>query len=220
LIAACGTDGPKPETDAGPEDSGRDVTVSDMSTSDDVATAADASTGEDASTEDTGPDEDMASADSGADMPPDAGTDLGEDTGGDMQTAGDGDTCGVAIDATVGGTFTGDTSTADDDYSASAFDTGCPSGSVSGGDIVYRIEPTVETTYDLTVTPDDANFDPFLYIRTDCALDECVDGSVLNGEGDPESLTDVTVPANTAYYVIVDGELGSSGAYTFEVMVQ
>ncbi len=222
FATACGTDVPaEPDRDATPgsveTDAGRDSGSSapDTSSNDDAGIAdfsvvPDLSEGPpdlgqtDASAVDMPDSVDMAGADVA-----DAGS-LTED-----MPATSGETCDAAVDATSGGTFAGDTTDVDDDYSTSASDDGCPSGQASGGDLVYSLAPAVETTYSIRVEPD-GNFDPFLYVKADCAAAECVDGTVLNGPGTMESLT-VTVPEGATYYVVVDGELLSEGAYTLTV---
>ena len=126
-----------------------------------------------------------------------------------------GDTCAAALDATTGGTFPGTTDTATDDYGPSG--TGCPAGgSASGRDVAYRLSPSVTTNYTVTVTPMSSSFDPMLYVQQTCGGTGCVTGTVLNGAGQPESLT-FTVQGGATVYLVVDGELVSKGPFTLVV---
>jgi hypothetical protein len=77
------------------------------------------------------------------------------------------------------------------------------------------VRPTVDTTYQVRVTPSDDSFDPMLYAMHTCGGD-CVAGTVFNGAGEPEEI-EFSADAGEVVYVIVDGELGTAGAYTFEV---
>src|SRR5690606_37751788 len=139
-----------------------------------------------------------------------AGTDAGPETDAGPGTDGGlplGDTCEDAIDLTEGGTVTGSTTDATDDYEThfTVFD--CPAGLGSGGDRPYLLAPAVDRTYTAVVTPlgeEPIEFDPFLYVRVDCAAEACVDGSVTHGAGEAEYLTfDVT--GSTPVFLIVDG---------------
>lgn len=153
---------------------------------------------------------------------PDMGmADMGAEDMGTLDMGGmsvkDGDTCESAIDVTPGGTWADqDTSVWTDDYNSPIGATNCPSGRVTGKDLVYSVNPTVETSYTVTVTPTSRSFDPMIYVRADCAQDACVTGTVLNGPGTPESVT-FTVGAGATNFIIVDGEVVSSGSYTLEV---
>jgi len=165
---------------------GMDMGVEDMSMPEDMNGGDDMAGGDDVGV-------DMAEVDMAPDM--------GEPTG---------DTCDMAIDVTAGVMLTGESTTGlSDDYDSPVTATNCPSGAVTGPDIVYSVSPTAETTYEVTVTPA-GNYDPMIYVREDCAQDACIDGTVFNGAGQAETLT-FTVPANTTYYIIVDGEFISTG---------
>lgn len=131
-----------------------------------------------------------------------------------------GDTCAMAPDVTAGGSFTGTTDGAGiaDDYGPSA-GSGCPSGgNASGRDVAYRLSPSVTTNYSVTVTPSNSTFDPMLYVQETCGAAACVTGTVLNGPGQPESLS-FTVQAGATVFLIVDGELVTKGPFSLTVQV-
>jgi hypothetical protein len=156
-------------------------------------------------------------ADMGADVAMDAGEeDMGVDAMPDLGPGPDGDLCATAIPIVAGQTIDNQTTVgATDDYEARARDEGCPNNAASGRDRVYIFNTPVAGNFRVTVVPE-ASFDPALYVRLDCADLVCVNGTILNGEGVQESVTfDAT--ADTDYYLIVDGELGDSGAYSITV---
>jgi hypothetical protein len=156
--------------------------------------------------------------DVGEDTSGDAASDASSDAGADTPLQVVGDTCATAIDVTSGGIFATETTTdATDDYDASLGDGECPNGQFSGKDKVYALSPTVPTSYEVSVDPV-GNFDPFIYTRDDCSQAACLDGTVFNGPGGPESLT-VDVAAGETVFVIVDGELGSEGDYSLGVLL-
>ena len=160
-----------------------------------------------------------AATDTGTDAAMDAATDAATDASTDAGgvTHG-GDTCGVAFDVTAGATLVGEsTFDAVDNYSP-PIGMGCPSGgAASGRDRVYVVAPSTSTTYRVTVTPA-ADFDPMLYLFTVCDFSSgCIDGTVLNGVGVPESLT-FTATAGSIY-IVVDGELASRGSYDLSVEI-
>ncbi|MDX2015698.1 MAG: hypothetical protein SFW67_36225 [Myxococcaceae bacterium] len=153
----------------------------------------------------------------------------GAAAGGDPSTDGGvialagGDTCGLAPDVTAGGRFSGTTNGFVDDYSITG--TGCPAGGLaSGRDVAYRITSPAARTYTVRVTPVPATlsdggtnrFDPMLIVQRTCGPGACVAGTVLNGPGDPESLT-FSIAANETMYVIVDGENVTRGEFELEV---
>lgn len=168
-----------------------------------------------------------------ASMPPDAAStqpDAAPDAavGADAADAGpdadaasmglQGDVCAEAIDVTAGGAFFGNTNDATDDYDAELGGENCPSGAASGPDMVYALSPTEDREFHIEVAPA-GQFDPFLYVKADCAADACIAGTVLNGPGEDENL-DVLVPGGSTYYIIVDGELGDAGGFTLAVAPQ
>ncbi|MDD5011733.1 MAG: lamin tail domain-containing protein, partial [Phycisphaerae bacterium] len=128
------------------------------------------------------------------------------------------DTCAGAVNATAGGTFTGSTIGAADDYN----DPDCISLAYSGPDLVYKLSPSSDSVYDIEVTPN-GDFDPALYLLTNCSSSACYDddeGTVLNGPGEPESLTDVDIPGGTTVFIIVDGEMLDEGSFSLTVTKQ
>ncbi|MFP4599980.1 MAG: hypothetical protein ACLFVJ_17110 [Persicimonas sp.] len=227
MLSGCATDDPVDESTRDSGGSDADTTTTDAVTTDatDTADAADDASPDTAG--DVGPDveedvgedaTDDVEEDVGEDATDDAATDTGADTGADGSREVPGDTCETAIDVTSGGSFDTETTTdATDDYSASASDENCPSGQFSGKDKVYAVSPTTTTTYEVSVVPVD-DFDPFIYTRDDCSQPACIDGTVLNGPGDPESLT-FDVQGGETVFVIVDGELGSEGDYSLSVQL-
>jgi hypothetical protein len=151
-----------------------------------------------------------------------AGGSSGPTDGGVVALAG-GDTCDVAPDITAGGRFAGTTNGFADDYSVSG--AGCPAGgAASGRDVAYRITPPTQRQYTVRVTPVPATlpdgganrFDPMLLVQRACGSGACVAGTVLNGPGDPESVT-FSIGAGETMYVIVDGENVSRGEFELEV---
>jgi hypothetical protein len=192
----------------------------------------DAGLGEDAGALDAGGPADAGAEDAGGEPDAGEGSDAGSpaDAGGeDASTPTDagpgtdagaaaGDTCATAVDLTDGGTMTGSTSGATDDYGPSAGG-GCPvGGAASGPDRAYVLSPAVSRDYVVTVTPT-GSFDPMLYATTDCTFSAgrgCLAGTVLNGAGEAEQIS-FTVDGGATAYVIVDGELLSSGDYEIEV---
>jgi hypothetical protein len=139
---------------------------------------------------------------------------------GDAGEAAPGDTCDVAVDVTAGGVFESQTTTGfNDDYSSDPTADNCPSGTASGPDVVYSVSPSSQTTYRFTVEPGGSTFDPFIYLRADCAQQACLAGTVLNGPGASESV-EYTARAGETVFVIVDGELFSDGDFKLTVDVR
>jgi hypothetical protein len=152
----------------------------------------------------------------------DAGTeDTGtEDTGGTDAGSGiEGDTCETATDVTAGGVWEDQTTTGfTDDYSAAPGDANCPNNRLSGADRAYFVAPLETTEYRVVVTPRGQSFDPAIYVRANCAEAACVTGTVLNGAGAQESVR-FTANAGQTLFIIVDGEMFSSGDYTLTVEI-
>lgn len=131
-----------------------------------------------------------------------------------------GDTCAMATDVTAGGTFANQTTVgAADDYGP-PLGGGCPSGgAASGNDVVYSVAPSTTTTYEVTVVPDGAGFDPMLYAVSACDFSNgCIAGTVLNGAGQQEQIT-FSAPGGQTTYIVVDGEVVSSGGFTLTVAI-
>ena len=159
--------------------------------------------------------------------PGDAGTmDAGPGDAGTMDagtpTLNGGDTCAMAPDVTAGGTYLGTTVGAQDYYGLGLqTNAGCPSGgAASGSDVTYLLNPLSTTQYSVTVTPLNQQYDPLLYVQASaCGAGGCLGGTTLNGVGQPESVT-FTVPGGTSAYIIVDGELGTSGSFEISIVAQ
>lgn len=127
------------------------------------------------------------------------------------------DTCAMAADVTQGVSLMGLTTVgAADDYDSQG--TKCPVGRITGNDVAFFVMPAQDTTYKITVTPM-GRYNPMIYIKTDCAANACLDGTVLNGPGVAESLTTM-IGAGVKAYIIVDGDFRSgdaNGAFNLEV---
>lgn len=166
-----------------------------------------------------------ASGDQGEDVAPDltdASTDALLDEEADQPPepqAQGGDTCDQALDVSAGGVW-GAQSTlrAQDDYDSLPFDDGCPAGRGTGRDLTYVLRAPISTaSYNITVEPVEPNFDPMIYLRTDCDQSVCLDGTVLNGPGQPERITGLRLERSDVVFVIVDGEALSNGSFTLTV---
>lgn len=238
----CGSKDPgaTPTPDVGVDATGQTDTSGDedardnQGTSDTSPPAPDTSTG-DAGVEDTGSDED-ATADGGSE---DAGSEdaSSEDaSGNDAGDAGDagegdveqdtgpaeltGDTCETAVDVTAGGVWEDQTTIGyTDNYETAPSHSGCPSNRNSGLDRTYFVAPQVTTEYRVRVDPTTATYDPAIYIKSDCAQNACINGSILNGPGTFESVTFIIQGGQTAF-IIVDGEgFQNAGDYTLTVEI-
>jgi len=213
ISIGCGSDDTRPQVDLGQDQNPpTDMPVPDLDTSD-METPDPDMPAEDMPAEDM-PAEDMPAEDMPAeDMPPE---DMPEDAEPDLPPVDS--TCLNAMDVTAGGVFENQTTVgAGENYDALPNGMNCPNGRFSGPDRVYVVEPAVQTNYTVRVVPV-GNFDPFIYVRTDCSATACVAGTVLNGAGEPESLTFNAV-GGVKSFVIVDGELGSEGAYQLTVTI-
>ena len=224
---ACGTDDPSTHgvdgggrdgavAEAGPRDAGQadasssDAAAIDGSAPDGGGHGGGGGGGADAATSDAGS-RDAAARDGGGLN--DGGTG-GGDGGGTDAGGADGDTCATAIALIAGSSLPGSTSGATDDYEPSG--SGCPTGGrTSGADRAYALSPATTTTYRVQVTPT-GSFDPMLYAVNTCGASGCLEGTILNGPGEPETIT-FTVAGGATAYVIVDGEFFSEGDYTIEV---
>lgn len=159
------------------------------------------------------PADDMAKADM-ADAPADM-----PDLAPDMPSlvVGAADTCAMASDVTQGVSLMGLTTVGTaDDYDADGDK--CPVGKITGNDVAFFVMPAQDTTYKITVTPM-GRYNPMIYIKTDCAADACLDGTVLNGPGVAESLT-TPIDAGVKAYIIIDGDFrsgDSNGVFNLEV---
>ncbi|MBI3651915.1 MAG: choice-of-anchor D domain-containing protein [Acidobacteria bacterium] len=95
---------------------------------------------------------------------------------------------------------------------------GCANG--AGLDVVYAFTPAVTGVYALGVTPlNNSNFDPSLYIVTDCSnpTGSCVAGVNANSVGKGEVLT-TNLNAGTQYFIVVDSPIfGGAGPFHFSL---
>ncbi len=174
----------------------------------------------DTGTPDTGsPDTDTGTPDTGT-PDPDTGTpDTGApDTDEEPDTSLPplaGDTCEDAIDVTEGGFWEGE-STLD---MTNAYDPSmdaehnCVGTNFSDKDRVYVVSPDEDTTYKVRVEPISSNFDPMIYVRTDCDADACIAGTQLI------SLT-FDAPGGQDSFIIVDGFIGTSGDFDLKVTIE
>lgn len=193
--------------DATSPDAGRDD-----ATTPDAAAADDADVALDAASED-------AAVDAG--IAPDAGSpDAGSPDAGSLENGGD--TCELARDVTAGGTFLGQSTRAPATDTYGPMGAGCPSGgAASGRDVAYLVRPTLATSYRVRVVPSAATptYDPMLYAVRTCGGAGCVAGTVLNGPGAAEEIT-FAVVADETVYIVVDGELASSGDFDLTVTLE
>lgn len=124
------------------------------------------------------------------------------------------DQCTVALDATAGGTFTGDISNYVNDYDQNNAATSCTNFSSAGPEGVWSVNAVAGQV--LTATMDPTGFDASLYISTDCAMidNTCVEGS---DSGTVESVQ-YTIPADGVYYIIADSYLAApTGTFTLTI---
>jgi hypothetical protein len=134
----------------------------------------------------------------------------------DMGPAPDGALCADAIPMVVPQLIAQQTTVgAGDSSEVSATQRGCPQGRASGPERFYRVQASAAGALNVRVTPE-GRFDPLLYVLDACGALTCLAGTALNGPGVFEQVT-LNVTAGQVFYVVVDGELGSSGGYSLEV---
>jgi hypothetical protein len=118
--------------------------------------------------------------------------------------------------ATVTGNTSGTTTNV-----ATLSSSGCTGYSSPGPDLFYAVSMPASSTFTVTLTPD-SDFDPMLYLFTDCAAPEatCVAGSDIFGSSAVETL--IVIPATDTLLLIgVDSFLASEvGAFTLTVEQQ
>lgn len=155
--------------------------------------------------------------DAGQDADAGEQADVGEEPDGGFDPTV-GDTCEDAIDVTEGGVWTGE-STIDmtDQYDPSMND--CSGTNFSDNDRVYVVAPQEDRDYEIRVEPVTSDFDAMIYVRHDCSAEECVAATRLNGAGEPETLT-FEATGGIDNYIIVDGEIGSTGNFDLMVTVE
>jgi hypothetical protein len=122
------------------------------------------------------------------------------------------DLCAGAIDVGAGGTFTGSTQAAHNDYDPGSG--GCTGFSETGPDVAYRVSLQAG---DRLVASLDAPWDSALYVLTDCGspASSCAAGS---DSGNPEHVDFTAMSAGT-YFLIVDGYGTAAGAFLLDVRV-
>ncbi|RAL22399.1 hypothetical protein DL240_11155 [Lujinxingia litoralis] len=205
----CGAEGPEPD----PEDVGADIDET-PDAGDDADADTDGSS--DADVEGDADSGDEGDADGGDEGDADGGSDVEEDA--DELPQGDGRSCETAFDVSQGIVLEEQT-TVGGPEAQDADDGTCPSGRLSGPEMIYRVSPAADTAYRVHVEPLDVSFDPMIYVRTDCSTQVCEAGTVFNGPGQSETLS-FEVPGGETRYIIVDGELLSEGAYRLEVSIE
>jgi len=127
------------------------------------------------------------------------------------------DTCSTAVDISGGGTYSGDTCCAFDDYNGAY----CIPWSTPGPDLTYQITIGDASHVDISVTPD-SSWDPAIYLVSDCEeiAMTCVGGADVGFEGDPESLS-LDVDCGGTYFLIIDSYYpsGSTSCGSFQLDV-
>ncbi|UCE58964.1 MAG: S8 family serine peptidase [Phycisphaerales bacterium] len=129
-----------------------------------------------------------------------------------------GDTCGSAIVITgVPFSDTGSTLGYVDDYNEP-----CPTTSAGAPDVVYAYTPTSDVTVNIELCNGSA-FDTRLYVfedtcdtGTSIACNETTCGSP-NYPWGVSAVYDVTLSADSTYYIVIDGDSGEAGDYVIDV---
>jgi hypothetical protein len=86
----------------------------------------------------------------------------------------------------------------------------------SGPDIVYQFTSGDSQNYDVTITPA-GNFDPSVYIVTNCASLSGCSGADFGGNGQTETLRR-NLTSGITYFIIVDGFQGDAGDFTITLV--
>ena len=122
------------------------------------------------------------------------------------------DQCAGAIDATMGGNFSGTTSNAMNDYDPRAG--GCAGAAQASGDVTYSVTLAAGERLQATLA---AAWDASLYVVTDCSNvpATCVAGQ---DDGNPEEV-DFTAPGAGTYFIIVDGYATGGGSFDLAVVI-
>lgn len=172
---------------------------------DDVTTDAGLDAGTDGGAMDAGLD--ASEDDAGED---DAGEDAGVDSGMDSGTDASFDS-GVMSCAIATIPFTGPIPQALEMDQRDPPDLGCVGTSASGPDRTYAFVASLGAgTYRVTVTPFADTVDPMIYVLESCDATECLEGTMLNGVGEAESV-EMVLEADQIVYVVVDSEPGNAG---------
>lgn len=122
------------------------------------------------------------------------------------------DTCMGAIDVTMGGSFSGDTTNAANDYNPGSG--GCTGYQEASNDVTYRVTLAAGERLQASLS---ATWDAALYVVSNCAMaaTSCLVGQ---DDGNPEEIDFTAMNAGT-YYVIVDGWGTARGTYTLDVNI-
>jgi hypothetical protein len=122
------------------------------------------------------------------------------------------DQCTGAIDATTGGSFSGDTTNATDNYNPGA--AGCTGYAAAANDVAYRVTLAAGERLQASLT---AAWDASLYVVSDCAMPAatCLSGQ---DDGNPEQIDFTAISAGT-YYIIVDGWGTARGTFSLDVNI-
>ncbi len=122
------------------------------------------------------------------------------------------DRCMGALDVGRGGTFTGNTRGASNDYDPGAG--GCTTYAETSNDVTYRVSLVAGERLSASLT---TTWDSALYVVSDCAsvATTCVAGS---DRGNPETI-DLTATAPGTYFLVVDGYGRASGDFSLNVTI-
>ncbi len=126
--------------------------------------------------------------------------------------AGDNDTCDCPVDVSAGGTFSGSTSTAADDYQ----ETGCIAGS-GGKDRVFYLHLPASASVALSTSG--SGFDTVLYVRSGSCTGTEVDCNDDETLGILTSVIEADLAAGD-YFIFVDGySSGAEGSFQLSVTI-
>lgn len=122
------------------------------------------------------------------------------------------DQCAGAINVTAGGSFTGDTTNATNDYNPGAG--GCTGYAAAANDVAYSVTLAAGERLQASLT---ATWDASLYVVSNCAMAAatCLSGQ---DDGNPEQIDFTAAQAGT-YYVIVDGWGAARGTFSLDVSI-
>ena len=135
-----------------------------------------------------------------------AGVDSGTDSGTDASFDSGVMSCAIATIP-----FTGPIPQALEIDQRDPPDLGCVGTSASGPDRTYAFVASLGAgTYRVTVTPFADTVDPMIYVLESCDATECLEGTMLNGVGEAESV-EMVLEADQIVYVVVDSEPGNAG---------
>lgn len=124
------------------------------------------------------------------------------------------DTCAEALPLPIGVTITGSTTGATNSIASN-----CPGAGTPGANVVYRVRlhPAQPVTFRVTAT---ATWDPALYLLASasanaCDTTRCVGGidTTGTGIGQVETMSNVRVPVEGWYYLVVDGATTTTGSF-------